>query len=302
MVKGRIILLSSILALGLAFAASAAPEKKHIPAAGKPSARAEQLMQNCDAHKFETFVRTVVDGRPEQSKVKLCGKEGQSDAEWIGTLKDAVAKLTVNQEMPADERSQIIAALNSEIARLEIHGASTLAAPSTSKTTLLDNISPLPSLAQPGRSEASSVPPREASPVSPRRDYAELPPLPSAPVAPTHVLVGGVGASMPLLPRPKMSFSCYSPGGAEGPCTGFTRYTLITVRAGEDLPADTSLRFVRDGDPRADVQLAQVKKGRSMRFGIPVDVCRHAVGGKLELRIVRAGQEVGTDGPYDLEC
>jgi len=99
-----------------------------------------------------------------------------------------------------------------------------------------------------------------------------------------------------------MSFSCYTPGGSEGPCTGFTRYTLITVQAGEDLPPDTSLRFVRDGDPRADVQLAQVKKGRSMRFAMPIDVCRHAVGGKLELRIVRAGQEVATDGPYDLEC
>ena len=99
-----------------------------------------------------------------------------------------------------------------------------------------------------------------------------------------------------------MSFSCYSPGGSEGPCTDFNRYTLITVHAGEDLQADTSLRFVRDGDPRADVPLAQVKKGRSVRFGVPVDVCRHAVGGKLELRIVRAGQEVGTDGPYDLEC
>lgn len=300
--KGRIILVSTILTLGLAFAASAAPEKKQSSTTPGPSARAEQLMQNCDAHKFETFVRTVVDGQPAQSKVKLCGKEGQSDAEWIGTLKDAVAKLTVNQEMPADERSQIITALNSEIARLEIHGASTIAAPPTSKTTLLDGISPLPPLPQPSRAETSSLPPREAPPVVPRRDYAELPPLPTAPAAPTHVLVGGVGVSMPLLPKPKMSFSCFSPGGAEGPCTGFTRYTLITVHAGEDLPADTSLRFVRDGDPRADVQLAQVKKGRSMRFGVPADVCRHAVGGRLELRIVRAGQEVGTDGPYDLEC
>ena len=300
--KGRIILVSTILALGFAFAASAAPEKKQAPAARAPSARAEQLMQNCDAHKFDTVVKTVVDGQPEQSKVKLCGKEGQSDAEWIGTLKDAVAKLNANQEMPADERNQIIAALNSEIARLEIHGAATLTSPSESKTTALDGISPLPPLPQPGRSEGSSLAPRETPPAAPLRDYAALPPLPTAPVAPTHVLVGGVGASMELLPRPKMSFSCYDPGSAEGPCTGFTRYTLITVQAGEDLPPDTSLRFVRDGDPRADVQLAQVKKGRSMRFAMPGDVCRHAVGGKLELRIVRAGQEVGTDGPYDLEC
>jgi hypothetical protein len=99
-----------------------------------------------------------------------------------------------------------------------------------------------------------------------------------------------------------MSFICFNPGEAEGPCTGFNRYTLITVRAGEDLPADTSLRFVRDGDPQADVALAQLKKGKSVRFAVPADVCRHVVGGKLELRIVRSGQEVGSDGPYNLNC
>ncbi|HEX3676917.1 MAG TPA: hypothetical protein VHU79_05960 [Sphingomicrobium sp.] len=300
--KRRIILVSTSLGLGLAFAASAAPAKKQVPAANPPSVRAEQLMQNCAAHKFETVVKTVVDGQPEQSKVKLCGKEGQSEAEWIGTLKDAVTKLDANQDMPEPERNQIVAALDSEIARLEIHGAATLTSPSASKTTALDGISPLPPLPQSGQFEASSRAPHETPPAIPRRDYAELPPLPTAPVAPTHVLIGGVSASTPLLPRPKMRLSCYNPGGTEGPCTGFTRYTLITVQAGEDLPPDTSLRFVRDGDPRADVQLAQVKKGRSMRFAMPGDVCRHAVGGELELRIVRAGQEVGTDGPYDLEC
>lgn len=299
--KGRIILVSTILSLGLAVAASAAPQKSGESSAPTPSSNAVQLMQSCDAHRFETVVRTVVDGQVGQSKVKLCGKEGQSDADWILTLKDAVSKLKANEDMPADERSQIIAALNSEITRLETGGAAMLTSPPTSKTTALDGISPLPPLPQRGQSGSPMVP-RETSPSLPSRDYAALPPLPTAPPAPTRVLVGGVGASMPLLPKPKMSLSCYSPGGAEGPCDGFTRYTLITVKAGEDLPADTSLRFVRDGDPKADVQLAQIKKGGSMRFAVPTDVCRHAVGGKLELRIVRAGQEVGTDGPYDLEC
>jgi hypothetical protein len=99
-----------------------------------------------------------------------------------------------------------------------------------------------------------------------------------------------------------MSLRCYTPGDVEGPCTDFTRDTLITVQAGEDLPADTSLRFVRDGDTQVDVQLAQLKKGKSMRLTVPGDVCRHVVGGKLELRIVRSGQEVGSDGPYNLDC
>jgi hypothetical protein len=117
------------------------------------------------------------------------------------------------------------------------------------------------------------------------------------------VLAGGASTSVAFLPRPKMSFSCFTPGeGADGPCTGFTRDTLITVRAGEDLPASTALRFVRDGDPKADVELAQLRKGKSVQLAMPTDVCRHAVGGRLELKIVRSGQEVATDGPYNLNC
>lgn len=299
---GRIILVSTALGLGLAVAGSAAAQKSVAPGAMAPSPGAQQLMQNCDAHRFETVVKTVVGGQPHQSKVKLCGREGQTDAQWIGTLKDAVTKLSANQEMADAERQQIITALNSEIARLEIESAARLSSPATSTTTSLEGISPLPPLPQPARPGVASLAPHETGPAAPLRDYAALPPLPTAPPPPTHVLAGGMSASMPLLPRPRMSLSCYTPGEVEGPCTDFGRDTLIIVHAAEDLPADTSLRFVRDGDPQADVQLARIKKGMSVRFAVPGDVCRHVVGGKLELRIVRAGQEVGTDGPYDLEC
>ena len=106
-----------------------------------------------------------------------------------------------------------------------------------------------------------------------------------------------------------MTFTCYAPGeGADGPCTDFSRDTLITVRADEDLPTGTSVRFVRNGSAQADIDLAQLKRGKSMRFALPADVCNHVTNGKLELRIVRTtaaysqGQEVGSEGPYDLRC
>jgi hypothetical protein len=112
-----------------------------------------------------------------------------------------------------------------------------------------------------------------------------------------------------MLPKPKMSFACFTPGeGAEGPCTDFTRDTFVTVRADEDLPAGTSVRFVRNGSTQADVQLAQLKRGRAMRFALPPEVCSRVTNGSLELRIVRTvaalptGQEVGSDGPYTLRC
>jgi len=298
-VKGRIVLIAAAAGAGLAAVGAAAA-----PARDSPPSEARQLVENCDAHKFETVVTDEVDGQPHQSKVKLCGKDGQSDADWIDTLKDAVAKLEANSEMRASMRDQISAALKAEIARLEMRSVKAFATdPSGAKSDALAGIAALPPLPQPKPAQTVMLPPPpRTAPVTPNRDYAALPPLPTAPVAPTRVLPGGAASLAAALPRPRMSFICYTPGQAEGPCTGFNRDTLLTIRAGEDLPAGTSLRFVRDGDPQADIQLAQLKKGRSVRMTVPADVCRHVVGGKLELRIVRAGQEVGTDGPYNLNC
>lgn len=296
-VTGRIFLIAAtaVAALG----ANSARAQESAP----PASDVRQLVENCDAHKFETVVTDEVDGKPHQSKVKLCGKEGQSDSQWIDTLKDAVEKLNANSEMRASMRDQIATALKTEIARLEMKSVQAFAAnPTAPKSDALAGITALPPLPQPKPSQVALLPPPRTVPSVPKRDYAALPPLPTKPVAPTRVLSGGAASLAAALPRPRMSFICYNPGEAEGPCTGFSRQTLLTVRAGEDLPANTSLRFVRDGDPQADVPLAQLKKGKSVRMTVPADVCRHVVGGKLELRIVRAGQEVGSDGPYNLNC
>jgi hypothetical protein len=304
MVKGRIFLATTLLGLTIAATAAAAPKKKAQPAAPDPAAT--KIVQNCDAHRFETVVHEMVDGQPHQSKVKLCGKSGQSDEEWIGTLKDAIEKLNANKEMPTAVRDQIVTALNAEVGRLrtgiQVSSRESPKGPAA-KNSVLDGISPGKGLPPLKQSQGSALPPPRQIPSDSSRQYAALPPLPATPPAPTHVLVGGVSASVPMLPKPRMTVSCYTPGDTpDGPCTGFTRETLLTVRAGEDLPPNTSLRFVRDGEPRADVQLAQLKKGKSMRLGVPTDVCRHVVGGKLELRIVRSGQEVGSDGPFNLNC
>ena len=299
---GRIGFIAAASCAALAAVAAAAPApNKAAPGVSPPPAEAPKLIQSCDAHKFETTVHEVVDGQPQQSKVKLCGVEGQTDAQWIGTLKDAIAKLNANKEMPTAVRDQIIAAVYAEIARLE--NAPSPAQQSAARTPALDNLAPLPGLGQSKAAEAAPLPaPRKVAPAPVQDDYAALPPLPTAPTAPTRVLGIAAGPSLAPLPRPRISLNCYEPGGADGPCTDFTRQTLLTVRADEDLPADTSLRFVRDGDPKADIALAQLKKGKAMRLAVPADVCLHAVGGRLELQIVRSGQEVGSEGPYNLTC
>jgi hypothetical protein len=273
-----------LVAVALASGAAIAQPKDGAAPSDAPSSEMQKLLQNCDAHKFETVIEVTADGQPRKSKVKLCGTDGQSDSAWIGTLKDAVAKTAANDKMPQAVRDQIIMALNGEIIRL---------------TGLLP---------KPPAAAATLPPPRPAPPSSMSRDYTSFAPLPAAPaVAATRVLA----PNMPLLARPRLSMTCFAPSdiAGDGPCTQFERDTLLTVKAGEDLPPGTSLRFVRSGDSRADVALAQLKRGKSMRFALPPEVCKGAGGGRLELRIVRSapdagtlGQVVGSEGPYNLRC
>jgi hypothetical protein len=99
---------------------AAAPRKSPAKPATAPTAEAK-LIQNCDAHKFETVVDTADENnQPHKSKVRLCGVEGQSDADWIRTLRDAVRKLAADKGMPQAKRDQIVAAIKAEIARLNI--------------------------------------------------------------------------------------------------------------------------------------------------------------------------------------
>ena len=278
-----------LIALALMAAAQQSALDAAEKAAGKaadnaPSQQTRSLVENCDAHKFETMIEIpAATGGIKHSRMRLCGTEGQSDADWLRTLKDAVVKTNTNLTMPAAVRQQIVTAINSEIARLE--GKTSPAA-----------VAALP-------------PPRAISRVPTQDEYAALPPLPDKPPPPVQVLAEGA-AGLPVLPKPRISFICSNPGEVgEGPCTDFSRDTLLTVRADEDLPAGTSLRFVRSGEAKADVLLAQLKRGRSVRMPLPSEVCSHAAGGRLDIRVVRAvpaagpsGQEVGEDGPFNLRC
>lgn len=287
--QGSLFILMLLLAVPLAAAPGRKPGPRPAP---KPPAE-QKLIQSCDAHKFETVVDTMVDGQPRKSKVKLCGVEGQSDAEWIGTLKDAIAKLEANKAMAAATREQIVAAIRAEIARLNIVGT-------------------------PVKREANDEP---AAPLS--RDYAALPPLPpapetqpikSAPAAPVD-LPAAVPAA-PLQPAPvmasipasvpRLTINCQSPAdlGGPAPCIDFERETRVTITADGEVPAGTSIEFVRNGRAQGDVPLGGLRKGGVLRIGLPRNVCAGFGAGRLELRIVQAGasQPVRSEGPFSLRC
>jgi hypothetical protein len=278
---------------------AAAPRKAAPKPAARPPAEAK-LIQSCDAHKFEAVVDTVVDGQPGKSKVRLCGVEGQSDAEWVGTLRDAIRKLEADKEMTPAKRDQIVAAIKAEIARLSIVGT------------------PVPPKRE-AREES-------APPLS--RDYAALPPLPTAPETPVNAqpalsepATDMASPTTPPPPRvqrlpaqvpadtatvPRLKISCEEPTdfAGPGPCTEFGRDTRLTIEADADVPAGRALEFVRNGRAQGDLALDGVGKGRPLRSGLPPSVCAGFGAGRLELRIVQAGgaQVVRSDGTYSLRC
>ena len=284
----------TVLALTLIAPLGAAPRQP----APKP-APFPKVIQTCDAHKFETVVDAVVDGQPRKSKVKLCGVEGQSDADWIGTLRDAIRKLEANKDMAAATRDQIVAAIKTEIARLSIIGPTA-----------------------PTRREAEG---QSSPPLS--RDYAALPPLPAAPpepiVAPAApIATDAVG--MPASPTPKpaaasipvsappaivvprLTISCETPSdlGGPAPCAGIERETQLTIRADGNVPAGTVLQFIRNGRAQGDLSLDGLRRNGALRTGLPRSVCAGFGAGRLEFRIVQTGgsQVVRSEGPYSLRC
>lgn len=113
------------LAAGAMFPAMA-QEKPAESAVQGDDPEALKLVTDCNARKFETTVDREVNGVRQSSKVKLCGKQGQTDAEWAATLKDAAAKIEANDKMPQAAKDQLSVALKAEIAKVE---AGAVAAP-----------------------------------------------------------------------------------------------------------------------------------------------------------------------------
>jgi hypothetical protein len=272
---------------GVLFAAAAPAQRQ--AQADEPPADAKALIDSCAAHRFETIVSDVTaDGQPKKSRVKLCGKPGQTDAEWIATLKDALDKVAANEGMSASAKAQVMTALNAEIRRLD---------------------QPLPQGPASRFNLGRSAPPPTRPVASPPPEYTSLPPLPAP--KPAVVAATGTAAVLPMLARPDLKIECYAPGqiGGPGPCTDLEREMFLMVKAGEDIPAGTSLRFLRRGEDRASIDLAQLRKGKSLQAKLPQAVCQGVGGSSVQIDIVRkppgaaaSEQVVDSMGPFELRC
>jgi hypothetical protein len=264
--------------LALMIAATALVPAAASAAAQSPPSKAKAAAESC-AHKFETTVEAVVDGKPRSTKVRLCGKQGQTDADWATTLKDAVAKVKANATMPQAMKDQITAALNAEVSKIEAANRVT-----------------------------TTLPVAVAGPAERPPEYSTLPPLPTVPKVATRV-PGTAPAPAPK--KPRITIKCVTPGqnSAGAPCFSLEKNTLLTIRADENLGAGNSLRFLRRGNLRGEVALAQMRQGQSLRSRLPAQLCSGVVRSDVEIQILArasgtngAGQVVDTLGPYELRC
>jgi hypothetical protein len=280
--RGSFQTIGAIALLAATVAGGATPKKK-APVA--PQVPAKSLVQNCDAHRFETTIHlTGPDGKPKSSAVKMCGTEGQSDAEWIRTLQDAVKKTALSAQMPLAVKEQIIAAVNAEIDRLSHPGA---AIPSGT------DISKLP----------KAIAAKPDVPLS--RDYGSLGELPTAPnVEPPHVI--GPGAVFAAAPR--LTLHCAQAGDEDRPttCDTIDQDTIMVLRADDTYPRGVEVRFVRHGDQRAELGLPALKQGQTANIRLPKAVCAGVVRSRVEIQALGAnspnGTMAGTIGEYDLRC
>ena len=224
--------------------------------------------------------------------------QGQSDADWIATLEDAVAKVESNSTMPELTRNQIVTAIKAEVARLQGKGPSPAdaealpGARSADPATLANDLrAPATSEDGPGANPSASAAGRGSA-----DHHAAIPSTAAA---------AGKGSSRrPLSPRraaplpakPKLSLSCISTiSGACGVRHDHPRHVL-NVRAGKPCPLEcASLPPPWPGEGRAGSR--GDAQGPFAPFSLPRDLCAGVVSGEVEIGWCATGSIVERQGP-----
>ena len=224
------------------------------------------------------------------AKVTLCSKKDPTADELVRMFESAASTLSQNSRMAAEKRDDLVAQIRAKAS--EVRGGH-----SASATASLGLPAP----------NASLTPLRPPTPNERAPEYAVLPPLP----APKPAVAASAAASTSLtLSKPELKIQCFNIAdlAGPGPCESLERETIVKVLAADAVPAGTTLRFMRRGDLRAEIDLAQVMRGKSTQFVLPRRVCSGVAESKVEIQIVRrakasdAGQVVDSMGPYSLRC
>ena len=121
------IIMAAGAAIAIGASASAHPEHqtkeevreiKIVKADGKKVTRTEFAADCGEGRKFESSAEAGDEKNKKVSKMVICSDPGESDEAWAKTLRDALARVQGNDDMPDEGKAKIMADLQSEIAKL----------------------------------------------------------------------------------------------------------------------------------------------------------------------------------------
>jgi hypothetical protein len=245
-------------------------------------ARQREKIVECEGEKF--VFAWGAGAKP--TKVTLCSDKGANTQDVIRMLEDAAAKIE-SSPIAEDRRIALVQQIRAKITELQ------------GKAPSSDSAAAAPALkTQPDVAALLSQPEPVAPPTAP------LAPVESPPA--TAIAHAPVVASTPArspLPKPNLRFECISAEfRAGGPCITLSRDTILIVKAADALQGGARLQFVRNGEIRSEQALGQLRKGQSVRFSIPRELCSGVSETEVEIRVARSGQRGDRQGQYLLRC
>lgn len=297
--KFRWLSLAASFAIGIPATAQIVPVPIVAPATTQPDrkiegATAERVarIEQCQGHKFDTRVEIDPVSR-RTTRIRLCADPGASDADWVKTLRSAIAQIE-QRAMPDAARQQVIAELRQEIVKF---------APSLNSNSAAIVPGAMLDLGREARARSALIEPVE------RFETSIVPPLP-APLPRRVATTGTATSGAPAAPRVapmRFGIKCLSPGetGAGSTCDFLEAGTVLVLSAVDGMEKGSSLLFRRRGEARGQVEIAPLASGDAVRVRFPKEVCRGVANTRIELELLAPGSAsavAGRAGPYDIRC
>lgn len=247
-----------------------------------------KLVDACGGHKFESLIE--IDATTHRStRVKLCSKAGASDAEWVKTLRSAIAQIE-QRNMPPGAKDKVIAELDAEIARFTKPTTTALTAGANARTLTLDK----------GMFANSGVEPEVPF------ETSILPPLVPLKTRPGAGLAGTVAVAVAPVKPIRVTVRCLERGetGKGGTCDFFDKNSVLMITAIGGLEKGGTIRFLRRGEDQGEVEIGATAAGQTRRVALPSGICKGLSYSKVEVLMLAAGESrVGARfGPYGLRC
>jgi hypothetical protein len=249
------------------------------PASTLTKDQAEALRSQCGDRRFETSAEGLIDGEMKRRKITLCAAPGDSDAQWITKLENAIVWIKGQPGLSDPVKAKLVADLEAKIGEVRF-------------------VAPMRALPSRGLPAADAL-------------VSNVPPMP--PPLPVSTLSGAAMLALapPVVARPPLTLRCLAAGerGDGTRCGRLASNTVFAVHADGNLSGPVTLRFMRRGEFRAESSVAALRQGQVVRLKMPAQVCAGVVRADVAIEVMsgqptpgRISQIADKFGPFDLHC